>query len=229
MVQEIQKIAQEILNSYEVIIEEVSALRKEAISLLEDTKREEESIYLQLKEFMARMKSLRKKDFDSMMAEIRNHQEKREREVGEILENFQREESSMYNNLKKIAGKGNPINIDTMKSMMSGLQNRREEERDVSEVLKDFQIEKEELNKGLKRFLDKGQLLKVRDFKAMIENLKQRQSERKTEISELTRSLARQREELERQMEQMQKRFQKEQEKLRQQLESLVNRRVGID
>ena len=65
--QDMRRLAQSIVDSYEVRVKTVSALMKEAAEAIKNFQVEQEKAIARLRDDLARDKSLRKKDFDTMI------------------------------------------------------------------------------------------------------------------------------------------------------------------
>ena len=83
-----------IISSYEDRIAGVQSIFDTTHELIEgfqdsflDTKQEREKLKAELRENLAKSESLRKKDFDNMMQGILSAQEKKEKEVRDLLKN----------------------------------------------------------------------------------------------------------------------------------------------
>ena len=216
MAQKMQKWAQDMLDLYDNRLKKVEALRKKSTQLLENLKKQQEELSIQLREFLAKDRSLRRKDFETVISGIRIRQKEREDEVEEELKRFREEMNERKNKLEKILTRGESLRIKDFKTTIADIQAyQKKREGEIKKLLKDFQKEREDLNTELKELLAKGESLRIRDFKAVIKEIQDRQRERKDEVDELLRNLVRERENLKREVMKMLSEVRMEQEKMK--------------
>jgi len=175
------------VSSYESKVKMVTSLMTEVHERIKNYHVEQEQMINRLRDVLAKGVCLRKKDFNTMMAGIRNQQEAREKEVGRMVADFCSEEEETIAKLKKILTGESSSTLEDFKILKEKVLNRpKERERRVSQILKDFHRDQEELNTALKMLLEKGSSVKVKDFKAMVKAF---QIERKDENAQIDRIL----------------------------------------
>lgn len=167
---------------------------------LVDTKQERERLNSELRENLAKCRSLRRKDFDSMMQGIILTQDNREKEVRNLLSSYLNEQKEMAHNLrinlKKFRDyieKGEAKRIKEFQGMVKEILIKQEERRgQVTSKLKEFRKEQKVLSSKLRELLTKGRDLRIKDLKAMVKYFRvlskerlDRQEERKKEIRQL--------------------------------------------
>lgn len=164
----------EILDSYEMRLESVGALMRQAIEVVKNSQRQQEEVAGELRNILAKTECLRKKDFDRMMEEMWGQRRKREKEIHDTLESFLREEKEIIDELrKKLVEAGRPMKMDDFTVLKERILNRqRKRERKVSAILKSFHLEQEELSTVLRKLLSKGERVKIKDLKDMIRGLR---------------------------------------------------------
>lgn len=195
--EDMRVLVQNIIDSYEMRVRTVGRLVKQANELLKSFHAEQEELASKLRDNLAKGECLRKKDFDLMMEGIRAQRKKREKEVAEVLERFQREEEEMIAELRKIITSGERTRLEEFKVLKENiLARQREREESVREVLRNFHLEQEELGAGLKKLLSKNESVRIRDFKAMIKAIRVQQKERESEVGEMLEDFRRVREEV---------------------------------
>jgi hypothetical protein len=165
-----------------------------------DTKQERERLNLELRENLAKCRSLRRKDFDSMMQGIILTQNNREKEVRNLLSNYLNEQKEMAHNLRENLKKfrdyierGEAKRIKEFQIMIKGILIKQEERRgQVTSELKEFRKEQKFLSSKLRELLKKGRDLRIKDLKAMVKDFRviskerlDRQDERRKEIRQL--------------------------------------------
>ena len=166
---QLRKIVEEIVGSYESKVKTVTSLMKEVTERIRTYHREQDLMTTTLREILAKNECLRKKDFDMMMSGIRSQQDKREREVSQMVEDFCDEEEETVAKLKEILTVKSPSILEDFKVLKEKMLNRpKERERRVSQMLKGFHRDQEELNTALRMLLEKGPSVSIKDFKAMV-------------------------------------------------------------
>jgi len=164
-----RNIVEEIINSYEIKVKTVTSLIKQVVQKVKYFHREQIQMADRLKDLLAKNQSLRRKDFNSIIADIQIQQAQRESEIGHMVENFCKEEEEIVSKLKEIVS-GNSLStledFNNLKKRM--LSQSKERERKLSRMLKNFHREQEELAAGLRKLLEKGPGVRIKDFKTMI-------------------------------------------------------------
>jgi len=119
------KNSEELRNTIEVILDSYKARVRVAESIIEDTNNvlnafadKREVMSDTLKGALAKVASLRKKDFDKMMEEIIERQVQKEEYVKEVLGDFIEGERSVVNRLEKLLEKGNGVQIKDFKNIL---------------------------------------------------------------------------------------------------------------
>lgn len=129
---------QEISQFYDALLEKVRATRVQAQERIAEIKKEQGQLADDLREKLAKGESLRKKDFDRLLASVVEMRKNREQEVLELLARFQKEEEEMVAGLRQLLGDGKRVRIKEFKKFLAEFK-RREEERgeDVSQIKKE--------------------------------------------------------------------------------------------
>ena len=118
----LKDLAGDIIASYETRVKVVGGIIDDTHKMIDDFKEKRETMAEELQEVLAKCESLRKKDFDRMMADIVSRQNERENQVKEMLENFRKEEETVAEKLKKLLTKGEEIRIKDFKKMMADIR-----------------------------------------------------------------------------------------------------------
>lgn len=138
----------EIADFYDLLLEKVSALRSEARERIHQIKNEQEECSNKLRESLARGESLRKADFNKLMGEIIAKRKQREKEVAEILEQFQKEEEEIAQGLKKLFGNGQQVRLRDFKNFIAEFKRKQEvrqgEVEEIAKASKDIRKSAEE-------------------------------------------------------------------------------------
>lgn len=128
----LKDIADDIIASYETRVKVVGGIVEDTHKMMDDFKEKRETMAKELQEILAKCESLRKKDFDRMMADIVSRQNEREKQVREMLETFRKEEEMVAEKLKKLLQRGEEIRIKDFKKMMADI--RQEQERKTKQI-----------------------------------------------------------------------------------------------
>jgi hypothetical protein len=202
-----KNIVDNIVSSYETRIQSIGALFDTTHQVLQgfhdsllDTREERGKLNGELRENLAKNKSLRRKDFDNMMQGIILTQDEREKEVRKLLNSYLIEQKEMAGalrkNLEKFKNsleKGEARRVKEFQEMIKEILVKQEERKDeVTRRLKEFKKEQIMLTSRLKELLAKGKELRIRDFKSMLKEFNARykerlarQEERKKEVRQL--------------------------------------------
>lgn len=163
---------QDILSSYELRIEEAGDLLAEkSIKLLKGLEEERDTLISELQDLFAKRHSLRRKDFQLMMQGILNYQEKRQKEVTQLLNRLQAEGRNGINGLKKIPPDRRLLDKE-LREIQKQIEDRVER---IANVLDDFQKERDNVCACLKGLLGKADSLRIKDFKRTLKKLKEGQ------------------------------------------------------
>jgi len=204
---ELTNVVEDIISSYEARIESISSIFDATPLILGEfqesllnTKQEGEKINTQLRDILAKNKSLRKKDFDKMMQGILSAQDERKKEVRDLLKgylNAQKELSqTLRDNLAKVKdalAKSEAGRVKEFQALIKEIFIKQEERKEeITSKLKEFQKEQHEMAKRLKELLAKGRELTIGDFKSMLKEFKTQhkerlacQKERKEEVNKM--------------------------------------------
>ena len=181
--EDMKRIAEEIVSSYQSRISTVAMIIDNTHQLLEDFKNKRNEMSNHLKETLAKEESLRKKDFDNMMKDILSHQDEREKEVKELLKTFFEEQKEIAQAIKRNLADGEKVKISDFKNSLKDIQARQKaRENEVSVMLKEFQTEYKEMAESLRSLLDKREAIRISEFKVTLKNIRSRQIERAKEV-----------------------------------------------
>lgn len=189
-VKKLRILADDLINSYEMRVKTVGSLMHQTAKLLQDRWLEQERLIGQLRQNLAKNQSLRKKDFDSMMAWIYNRQEEQKKEIEERLERFYAEEKGFIGSLRLTLAKGGSEGSFSLKDIYQDIFSRqRKRENEIACLIRNFHIEQEELRCLLRRLLKKGETAKIKDFKGLLREMQNWYHLREAEIGDFLESL----------------------------------------
>lgn len=162
----------EIGEFYDALIEKVANLRLEAREKIKSVQKEQEELSNKLQESLSKGEHLRKADFRKLMGEIIIKRKEREKEVMEMLAQFQKEEEEMAQGLKRLFANGQQVRLRDFKNFIAEFKKRAEARKgEVEEIFKastairksavetitQFRQEREEMIKEWKKLTEKMQ------------------------------------------------------------------------
>ena len=176
---EMKKLVLRVVSLYESRVLSVGMIIDDSHRLLEDFRRQRNEMCEKLRNRLASIKSLRKKDFDSMMEDIQGNQDVQETSVKELLETFLKEQKELGAVLKNNLEKENEIKAEDFRNIIQEIQARQQDRlSEIRIALEHFQNDYQEMFKTLHDLLNRREIVKIRDIKSVLENVKQKQSER---------------------------------------------------
>ncbi len=190
--EDMRKLTEEIISSYESRISAVCMIIDNTHQLLDDFREKRSEMSMQLKETLSNGKSLRKKDFDNMMKDITESQETRETETRNLLKTYLDEQKEaakiIRENLEKHKGdcvNGEVDGINDFRKIITDIQaSQKKREEQVRDMLTAFRNDHKMLSESLRSLLEKGTALRIRDVKAMLENIRLKRTEWREEIKQ---------------------------------------------
>lgn len=130
--QNLDDLARGIVVSYDTRVKVVGEIIEDTHKMMDDFREKREDMSKELKEHLAKSESLRRNDFDCMMADIVLKQNEREEQVRKMLADFRREEEMVAEKLRGLLQKGEGIRIKDFKEMMAEI--KREQDKRVKET-----------------------------------------------------------------------------------------------
>jgi len=188
--EELRALANSVIDSYEMRVRTVNGLMEHAYGFLRSFQMELEEMIGQLRDNLAKGKSLRKRDFDRMMADFTERRLSHQLTAEDVLSRFQKEEMEMIDRLRKIMVSGGRSNLKDMEVIRDDiLKRQKEREAGVIQALKRIQVEQEEVKAAIKRLLSKGEDVRIKDFKLMLKSLRVQQGAQETQLDGMLEDL----------------------------------------
>jgi hypothetical protein len=188
--EELRALANSVIDSYEMRVRTVNGLMEQAYGLLRSFQMELEEMIDRLRDNLAKGESLRKKDFDRMMADFTERRLSHQLTAEDVLSRFQKEEMEMIDRLRKIIVSGGRSNLKDMEVIRDDiLKRQKEREAGVIQALKRIQVEQEEVKAAIKRLLSKGDDVRIKDFKLMLKSLRVQQGAQDTQLGGMLEDL----------------------------------------
>lgn len=182
-----------IVSTYESSVRNMGAILDTTHKILEgfqdsflDRKQEREKINAELREILAKNESLRWKDFDNMMQTIFLPQDRKEKEVRNLLSYYLNEQGEAVNTLrnnfirvKDAIVTGETERVKEFQGMLKDIFARQDErKKEVTLKLKEFQRNQQEIRERLEELRTKGRELRIKDLKSMLKKFNIQHRER---------------------------------------------------
>lgn len=174
----LQEFLENILDSYRLRIDNVAPFMKQVLVLLVGFHQEQDKMIEELKLLLSRTRSLRKKDFELIVKDLRQKQNHKEKDMERVLLSFLKQEEEMVEYLKTILKQKNFKADCFQKIKQEILEKQAQREREVGMALRNFHLEVQEINQGLKKLLERGENIKIRDLKEFVGSIYIQQEER---------------------------------------------------
>jgi len=184
---EFKRLIEKIIDSYESKVKMVTSLMRQVYQKIIKYQNDQDSMINKLRDILAKNEFLRKKDFDLMIAEIKNGQKTREKEISQTVEEFCKEEEKIVDKLKEILTlKSTSVleDFNIIKNRILDCKTKNREKK-ISRMLKDFHRDQEEINTALRILLEKGYSVKIKDFKAMLKAFRIERKNGRLKIDEI--------------------------------------------
>ncbi len=162
----------EIADFYDAIVEKVATLRVDAHQTMSHIKGEREELASQLQKDLAQGESLRKADFQKLIGEVIEMRKARQKEVMDMLAQFQQEELTIARELKKLFSDGKQARLRDFKKFIAetrkATKTRQDEIAEIAqasmairksaeETIAHFREEREEMAKSWNALAEKMQ------------------------------------------------------------------------
>ena len=184
--EDLRALANSIIDSYEMRVSTVNGLMDQAYHFLKSFQMELEDMIVRLRDNLAKVESLRKKDFDHMIRDVIERRLQTEQEAKQSLKLFRKEEEEIIGRLREIVLGGSSSTLEDMDAIKEDISRRQKErEKNIIKALKRLQVEQEELRVALKNLLAKEEAVKVKDVRIMINSLRAQQSDRDAELTRM--------------------------------------------
>jgi len=172
----VQDMTKEFIATYGTRISKIEDIVTSTYDIIEDCREKRTSVREQLQSVLAQKKSLRKKDFDSMLNDLHLAQTECERQIKATLRIYTSEHKNLAAEFLEsmVTGK-----VDQSKETMAKIEMNGKE---IQNTLNSFRSEQEEIARDLNALLEKSESIRIKDFKKMINKIRERQQERNEKI-----------------------------------------------
>lgn len=163
--EELKTLTTNMIESYDERVSAVEEIIEKSLGMLEQNAQAEQIIRNQLKETLAKVESVRKKDFDCLTAPLLAHQEKRGTQIKQFLHAFLKKQRESAGQLKRMIQEGVlgqvPEWEKTIQTMMEGTKAR----------IHDFQKEQTLINEKMQSLHQQKEKLTLHEFKKTLDCL----------------------------------------------------------
>ncbi len=171
----------EIADFYDAIVEKVAALRLSAQQTISNVKKEQGELASKLQQNLAKGESLRNADFKRLMGEVIEKRKAREKEVMEMLTQFQQEEQEMAQGLKKLFGDGRQVKLRDFKRFINQAKRATEVRKgEIEEITKASEIIRKSAEETITKFREEREDM-AKSWKALAERMQKKRQGAKNE------------------------------------------------
>ena len=179
-----------VLHAYERRVQIFSIVLKEVNRMLGQLHTEQEVLITDLRERLARSCSLRRKDFDRIMARAGLPWKGAEEQTMPVLEGLEKEGKSLCEVLKRTCENPGPAGLPKLRAISREILSRLEEsERQAIRILRKAQVHQEEMRSALKGLVSKGESISIEDLYRTIQGLNMHWGAGKTETGNILEDL----------------------------------------
>ena len=171
---EVKNLPEEIADFYDAIVEKVSALRLSARQTISNVKKEQEELASKLQQNLAKGESLRKADFKKLMGEVIEKRKAREKEVMEMLAQFQQEEQEIASGLKKLFGDGGQVRLRDFKRFIAEAKRATEARKgEIEEITKASETIRKSAEETIAKFREEREEM-AKSWKALAARMREK-------------------------------------------------------
>lgn len=164
---EIQNLTKGVVASFESGIDAVGHLIEKGLEILDGYRAEQDAIHGSLREAMASVGSLRRKDFDGVMERILAFQSRRESEIKKLIKGFLERQKDLTGRLRRSLEAGIFEEIERCKNELSRMIAEAKTE------IQAFQKEQQRIQGMFTNLEAQKDQITARDFKKTIQDLEQ--------------------------------------------------------
>lgn len=164
---EIKNLTKEVIVSFGSGIATVGHLIEQGLEILDGYRKEEEAVRGSLRESLASIGSLRRKDFDDVMEGILVFQSQKEAEIKTLIKGFLGKQRDLTNRLGRCLEAGIFDEVERIKTELAKVINEAREE------ILSFQKDQEKIRKTFLNLEAKKAEISPREFKKVINDLEE--------------------------------------------------------
>ncbi len=165
----------DVFDAFEKRIVLVQEILSSSNDLIENYRKERQTIDSQLRNQLAKSRSLRKKDFNIMMSSVRHHYQNKECELKDVLQNFIDDHKSMIgeirNSLLNTQANGTP-NITAFQSRFETIKREQaKREKTIRLTLLSYEEEHNSFSSVMGKLINNGREIEFSEVKLAIDQL----------------------------------------------------------
>jgi len=187
----VKDILKEIVDSHEYKVNKINSLMGKACRLMVEQCTEQEEAITKLRDNFAKEKSLRKKDFDTIVGDILNQQRESMKSLIMLVDTSKSEAEKTVSLLRGFLGSfdgaGSIENFSQLRKQI--LDNQKESEHKVAEAMRKFDQDQEMLRTVLNKLFQKGETTTIRDLKLAMRSLNFAYTEDESELGKILKDL----------------------------------------
>lgn len=161
----IRNMVTDVVGSYEHRISAVGEIIESSLAMLDQCHHVEQAVQSRLRETLSEVESLRKKDFDSLIAPILAYQGKREQDIKQLLHAFLKKQREIAGQLKRMIQAEILFELPTVeKTIQSTIE-------EAKERLVCFQKEQSLIGEKMQYLFRKKEAITLNEFKKTLDTL----------------------------------------------------------
>lgn len=165
--EEIKSLTIDIVANYDERITVVSEIIEKGLTMLDQCRRAQKIVQHELKETLARVESLRKRDFDFLMTPLLYFQEAKEQEIREFVNEFLKKQKESASQLKRLIQAGILEKVPEVEMSIQGIL------EEAKKYLLQFQKEQAFIGEKMQTLSSRKETLTVKEFKQAMESLQE--------------------------------------------------------
>lgn len=163
--EELKTLTANMVASYDERVGAVEEIIEKSLGMLEQNARAGQIIRNQLKETLAKVESVRKKDFDILTAPLLSHQEKRGTEIKEFLHSFLKNQRESARQLKRMIQEGILNQVPDWEKRIQAMM------EETKARIRDFQKEQTLISEKMQCLFRQKEKLTLQEFKKTLDQL----------------------------------------------------------
>ena len=176
---ELKALTEEIIHSYELRIATVGEMIDNTYQLLDELRDKRVTSTAELRDALAVIGSVRKKDFDEMMREVLRQQDRQEKHIRDLLKTYIKEQEDAAHAIREkfhccnLDGQEeNGTNPDDFRNLLNQMQCRQcNREKEIITLLNDFREKNRETVGLLQNVYHRKDTIRVRALKQLLQNI----------------------------------------------------------
>jgi len=174
----------ELIANYDARIMKIGDVITSTYDILDDCRKRRANVRETLKENFARTKSLRKKDFDSILQDLMLTQTECEDQIKETIRIF------TYDYKHLVSRFLDSLTSGKIEQSLDAFKKIETKQTEIQQTLNSFRRDQEEIANNMKSFLENSEKVRIKDFKKMVQKIRDHQRERNLLIKKMLADVA---------------------------------------